>query len=332
MMTNGLSIQSSLAPAALTQERPERVLTAAQFHQLAEVPPALTWFANIDNPRTRRAYQSDLTEFMAFTGIERPEQFRIVTRAHLLAWRRDLESRALAGATIRRKLAALSSLFEYLCETNAVLSNPVKGVKRPKMESSEGKTPAIGDHQARSLLNAPDATTLQGQRDRAILSTLLYHGLRRAELCALAVGDLQQRRGVMHLRIQGKGGKLRYLPLHPGTAEVIDGYLTASGHGADAMGALFRPMKNNRHDDPRASITADGVYKMLAGYAAALNIDVAGFGPHALRATAATNALEHEADIAKVQEWLGHANIATTRIYDRRKMRPEDSPTFKVVY
>ena len=51
-----------------------------------------------------------------------------------------------------------------------------------------------------------------------------------------------------------------------------------------------------------------------------------------LRATAATNALDHQADIAKVQEWLGHANIATTRIYDHRKTRPEDSPTFKVSY
>lgn len=71
---------------------------------------------------------------------------------------------------------------------------------------------------------------------------------------------------------------------------------------------------------------------MLVGYAASLKINVAGFGPHALRATAATNALEHEADIAKVQEWLGYANIATTRIYDRRKMRPEDSPIFKVSY
>jgi integrase/recombinase XerD len=53
---------------------------------------------------------------------------------------------------------------------------------------------------------------------------------------------------------------------------------------------------------------------------------------HALRATAATNALDNKADIAKVQEWLGHANIATTRIYDHRRSRPEDSPTFKVDY
>jgi site-specific recombinase XerC len=60
--------------------------------------------------------------------------------------------------SIRRKLAALSSLFDYLCEVNAVTSNPVKGVKRPRTSSQEGKTPAIGDHQARSLLHAPDAT------------------------------------------------------------------------------------------------------------------------------------------------------------------------------
>src|SRR5215471_2666337 len=59
---------------------------------------------------------------------------------------------------------------------------------------------------------------------------------------------------------------------------------------------------------------------------------VHGFCEHALRATAATNALAHNADIAKVQEWLGHANIATTRLYDRRQSRPEESPTFKVEY
>jgi site-specific recombinase XerC len=53
---------------------------------------------------------------------------------------------------------------------------------------------------------------------------------------------------------------------------------------------------------------------------------------HALRATAATNALDHDSDIAKVQEWLGHANISTTRLYDRRRSKPEDSPTFKVSY
>ena len=114
---------------------------------------------------------------MVFTGNTAPEQFRVVTRAHLVSWSRDLEQRSLAGATIRRKLAALSSLFEYLCEANSVNSNPVKGLKRPKMTSNEGKTPAIGDHQARSLLSAPDTTTVQGLRDRAIVAGSVLEGV-----------------------------------------------------------------------------------------------------------------------------------------------------------
>ena len=65
---------------------------------------------------------------------------------------------------------------------------------------------------------------------------------------------------------------------------------------------------------------------MLATYADMVGIDVDGFGPHALRATAITNALEHNADLEKVQDWVGDANIATTRMYDRRKHRAEDSP------
>ncbi|KPC48555.1 Phage integrasePhage integrase [Pseudomonas amygdali pv. morsprunorum] len=89
------------------------------------------------------------------------------------------------------------------------------GVKRPKIETNEGKTPALGDHQAKALLDAPDVSTLKGARDRAILAVLLYHGLRREEAALLMVGDIQERRGIRHLQIHGKGGKLRYLPLHP---------------------------------------------------------------------------------------------------------------------
>lgn len=295
------------------------------------MPPAIAWLVNIDNPRTRRAYENDLHEFMAFAGLDNTSQFRGVSRGHVLAWRRELERRALSGATIRRKLAALSSLFDYLCDSNAVTNNPVEGVKRPKMESTEGKTPAIGDHQARALLNLADDSTLYGKRDRAILSTLLYHGLRRAELCALCVGDIQERRGVKHLRVFGKGSKIRYVPLHPSAAGAITAYLEAAGHSGDSNSALFRSMSNNTRNRT-ASITPDGIYKMLSNYAKALQIKIARFGPHALRATAATNALDNGADIAKVQQWMGHANIATTRVYDRRQSRPEDSPTFKVKF
>ena len=103
---------------------------------------------------------------MRFTGIREPSEFRIVTRSHVIAWRDDLVLRGLSGMTIRHRLAALSSLFEHLCESNAVTHNPVKGVKRPPVESYEGKTPALGDHQARALLKAPDGASLKGKRDR----------------------------------------------------------------------------------------------------------------------------------------------------------------------
>lgn len=183
-----------------------RLLTQTEFHGLASVPAEVEWFANIDNLQTRRAYQNDLREFMAFVGIRHPEEFRIVTRSHVIAWRKTLEERQLASSTIRRKLTALASLFEYLCESNAVPFNPVKGAKRPKVETYEGKTPALGNHQARSLLDSPDTTTIKGMRDRAILSMFLYHGLRRAELCSLRVRDIHVRRGAPHIRVHGKKG------------------------------------------------------------------------------------------------------------------------------
>jgi integrase/recombinase XerD len=167
-------------------------------------------------------------------------------------------------------------------------------------------------------------------RDRAILATLLYHALRREELCKLTVKDFKhERRGVAHLKVSGKGEKTRYVPLHPAASGLILEYLDAAGHGADDTGALFRPVRNNRTGSLHKAITPDGIYKLVRKYSALLGFEI---GAHALRATAATNALDHEADIAKVQEWLGHANISTTRIYDHRKTRPEDSPTFKVSY
>ena len=76
----------------------------------------------------------------------------------------------------------------------------------------------------------------------------------------------------------------------------------------------------------------DGVYKIVKRYAAIAGIAVDGLCLHSLRATAATNALENQADIAYVQKWLGHSNISTTKLYDRRRSRPEDSPTFRVSY
>jgi site-specific recombinase XerD len=169
-------LPAEIAPAS-------RLLTAAEFHRLADVPPEVEWSANLGNLSTRRAYENAIRDFMRFIGIARPEEFRSMTHAHIIAWRGELAHRGLGGSTIRHRLASLASLFDYFCEKNAVTHNPVKGVERPRAGSGEGKPPVLGDHQARELLAAPQADTIKSKRDRAILSTLLFHALRREELC-----------------------------------------------------------------------------------------------------------------------------------------------------
>ena len=313
----------------------KETLTPAQFSGLADVPPELEWLANITNLKTRRAYKIDVSEFSAFSGLRAPSELRTVARSHVIAWRKHLESRELSPASIRRKLSALSSLFDYLCERNAVVGNPVDGVKRPMANGNEGSTPALGDAQARRLLEAPAPDTLKGVRDRAILATLLYHGIRREELCLLRVRDMQSRQGVMHFRIKGKRDKIRFVPVHPMVQRLIEEYLMWAKHGGELDGSLFRPVKNNRTGTLDKHLEPGSVYRNIVskyGRATGINAEVIGLCVHSLRATAATNALSHEADIAKVQEWLGHANVSTTRLYDRRKSKPEDSPTFHVKY
>lgn len=310
--------------------RHERLLSKAEFQQLSEVPPEAEWFANLTNENTRRAYKNDVTSFVRFVGIKQPQDFRSVIRAHVIAWRKTLEQQRLAPATVRRKLSALSDLYDYLCEKNAVPDNPVHGVQRPKEGANQGKTPAISDEQAAALLEAPPGNTLKGKRDRAILAVLLFHAVRRAELSDLRVKDYADREGTKHLTIHGKGGKIRFIPAHPRAVRLVEEYLAASGHREHTDSPLFLAVAKNV-EDLRRRLNPGSVYRnVVMHYCKRLGIAAEGLGPHALRATSATNALSNGSDIAEVQEWLGHSSIATTRLYDRRKMRPEDSPTFKV--
>lgn len=305
-------------------------LTEEQFQQLHAMPAAAEWFANISNPQTRRAYQLNIADFCSFFGIQEPAQFQSVTRGHVLAWRTQMEQRRLAGSTQRRKLSALASLYDYLLNAHAISGgNPVHSVKRPVLETHEGKTPGLSDQQASALLGAPDPRPLKGKRDRAILAVLLYHGLRREEAARLQRDDVQEQRGIEHLRVHGKGGKPRYLPLHPVAAERITAYWNALPETDEQGGALFRSLRGPTTGE---GVSVDGLYALVTQYAKAARIKVAGLGVHGLRVTASTNALENDAEIAKVQAWLGHANISTTKIYDRREAKTESSPTFEVRY
>ena len=135
------------------------------------------------------------------------------------------------------------------------------------------------------------------------------------------------------MRVWGKGNKVRYLPIHPSTLELVVIYLKAAGHGASPCNWLFQSVSHHHSSNSNGGLTPGAVYsEVVKRYMKPLGITGDNLGPHSLRATATTCALENQADIAKVQEWLGHANINTTRVFDRRETRAPDSPTFKVTY
>jgi len=135
--------------------------------------------------------------------------------------------------------------------------------------------------------------------------------------------------------VLGKRGKIRFISVNPTAQRLIETYLAEVGHREDLKGPLFRPIQNNRTGMLNKPLNPNSIYRNIVrkyGQETGVNVDMNGFCVHSLRATAESNAFSHEVDIAKVQEWLGHSNISTTRLYDRRKTRPEDSPTFRVKY
>ena len=307
---------------ALTPTK-SRQLTPREFTALKDVPPELEWWANFTNAKTKRAYEVDIKDFMAFTGITTPERMREVVKIHVIAWRDHLQDRGLKPSTIRRKLAALASLYSYLCDKHTVTYNPVDDVDRPRSNAQEGSTPIISNDDARTIFDRVSADTLKGKRDRAILAVLLYHAIRREELCRLNVEDRQSRGGVPHLKIHGKGSKIRYIVFHPLAQPLIDEYLEEAGH---SNGPLFRPVQNNsQRGNLNKPLSPDAIYSQIVH-------PLLGVGPHALRATTATNALENDSPIRRVQEMLGHASLSTTQLYDRRESKPEESPVFRVKY
>ena len=320
-MTNEIEIQAN------------KTITRLEFEELSSVPPENEWFANIINKNTRRAYKKDVLELFKFLGLDSSDELRDVNRAHIIAWRRYLSDRELAAATIRRKLASVSALYQYLCEKNAVLDNPVHGVSRPNEGSNEGNTPALGVEQVRRLLDSPDDTTLKGRRDKAILAVLVYHALRREELCSIKVGDRHTREGMNHFRIRGKGSKLRFVPVHPKANRLIDEYRADIG-GEDPDEPLFIRVRGDLSKIRSIHMSPDSIYAIVKEYGlkTGLDLELNGLSPHMMRATAATNALSNHSDITEVQTWLGHSSIATTKKYDRRESKPEDSPTFKLKY
>jgi len=251
------------SPALLTlSPRPGQL---AHLDALAAIPEEEVWLASQKSARTRRAYRQDVAHFMRTLGITTPEQLRQVDHRAVIAWERIMrEQDGAASSTVRRRLAALSSLFKHLVRHGAAGRNPVVDVTRPNINREEGSTLAFSKAQARRLLDAPAADTLAGLRDRAILSVGLQVGLRRAEIAALKVGDLHQNRGFDALRLTRKGGRRDALAINPQAAGRIRAYLDRGGHGAEHDAPLFRPLRGNaKPHDPAGRLDPDTIDRLV---------------------------------------------------------------------
>ena len=305
----------------------------ASLIDLAAIPEEEVWLASQKSARTRRAYKQDVAHFMKTLGITSPDQLRQVDHRAVIAWERIMrEEQGAASSTVRRRLAALSSLFKHLVRHGIATRNPVLDVSRPTINREEGSTAAFSKVQARRLLDAPALDTVAGARDRAILAVGLQVGLRRAEIAALTVGDLHQNRGLDALRVTRKGGRREALAIHPQAAARIQGYLDVAGHGADHAGPLFRPLRGNaKAHDPAGQMDPDAIDRVLRKYAAQIGLG-RGYSAHSMRATFITTALENGAQLEDVQKAAGHRDPSTTKLYDRRGYNPEKAASFFATY
>src|SRR5919204_1049997 len=215
--------------------------------QLAGIPEEEIWLASRKSARTRLAYRNDVMHFMRTLGINSIDELRRVDHRAVMAWERLMrEEQGSQASTVRRRLAALSSLFAHLVKFDVVPMNPVRDVERPAVNRREGMTLAFSQTQARSILDAPEPNTLLGVRDRAILAVGLQVGFRRAEIASLKVGDFHMNRGYDSLKVVRKGGKKGSLAIHPQAAQRIKDYPEMAKHGDEFEGPLFRPVKGNR--------------------------------------------------------------------------------------
>jgi integrase/recombinase XerD len=303
------------------------------MEQLAEIPEEEIWLAKQKSARTRRAYRLDVRHFMATIGITTTDELRRVDHRAVIAWERHMrEIEQAAPSTIRRRMSALSSLFKHLVRHSHAARNPVTEIERPAINRDEGTTLAFAKQDARKLLDLPDADTLEGLRDRAILSVGLQVGLRRAEIAALRVGDLHQNRGYDSLRVVRKGGRRDALAINPQTAARLRAYLERSGHAEDMDGPLFRPLKHNgKQSHTRRAMSPDAIDRVVRRHAAALGL-ARGYSAHSMRATFITTALDNGAPLEDVQKAAGHRDASTTKLYDRRGYNPEKAASFFATY
>ncbi len=257
--------------------------------------------------RTRRAYGVDLGGFVAWAEPQGKGpgdvRYRDVRR-----FAAGLSSADAAPATVARKLAAIRGLYNFLVRTERVGQNPAELVTSPKR--AEKLPQVLSTEQMRDLLERIPARTPLELRDRAMLELAYSCGLRCEEIVNLDRDSMDFESE--QLRVMGKGGKERILPVGEPAQAALRRYLDRGRHGlATDRGepALFLSKSGRRLSNSDVTRRL-GLWTREAAMAA-------GVSPHSLRHSFATHLLEGGADLRTIQELLGHASISTTQVYTR---------------
>ena len=253
--------------------------------------------------RTLEAYRRDL-EALARWLTGRGRRLRTARREDLSAFH---GSQPVAVRSMARRQSAFRRYYAALARDEPGFDDPTLLIERPKMPRSLPK--ALAEREIEALLDAPDVSTTLGLRDRAMLELMYASGLRVSELVELPLAALNPRQGV--LRVTGKGGKDRLVPVGEVALERIQAYLAAS-RPALAKGrqpaALFLSKRSE-------GMTRQMFWTLVKRYAVSVGINAKRISPHVLRHSFATHLLNHGADLRALQMLLGHSALSTTQIY-----------------
>jgi integrase/recombinase XerD len=262
---------------------------------------------------TLAAYRRDLGRYVAFLSKRDVARADAVEEsavrsfvASLSASTHGVDERPYRATSVARALSAVRSFHRFLVREGVTDRDPAAGVAQPRLPRSLPRP--IPVEEIRRLLDAPDPATPGGLRGRAILELLYGSGLRISELTGLDVDDLDPDAG--SVRVLGKGGKEREVPLGSFAKQALDAYITRGRPAlasSTSRGALFLNARGGRLSRQSCARLL-GRYVRLAGIERRVTL-------HTLRHSFATHLLEGGADVRVVQELLGHASVATTQIY-----------------
>lgn len=298
------------------------------------------FFENFTSEHTRESYRSDLRQFFQFCENHFKLEVNHIQREHVIKYRNALSEagghrdEGHAPKTIARKLAAISSYYDYLVERGDKDFNPATSVKRPRLDV---KTPTqiLDRQQVRALLESIDRTKLSGRMHYALLLLFFTSGLRKSEILQLKHRSLREINDQWVIEFKGKGGKIGQKLVHEQAQQAIVDYLQAMkdcGRAHESEDWLFQPSTNptdptrlNKPLNPRT------INEILDSYAKKLGLNFK-ISPHSARATFISELLELGVDIYSVAREVHHSSVKTTQEYDKRRRKLIDSPVTKIRY